>query len=394
VTDTRALRVFVGEEMVADMPVPALVDDCPLYDLVVEQPPEGLYVAPPPVLEQHDVSDPGITLLALLAAPNIASRLPLFQQYDCLVQSRTIRRPEQADAAVLALPQAPRGIAISIDGSGRRVACDPYTGTIENVLECTANLACAGAEPLGLTNCLNFGNPEKPHIAWQLTESIRGLGDACRALDMPVVGGNVSLYNESGGGPIYPTPVVGIVGELPDVAFAGRSGFLTTGDTIALAGPFRPELPGSELAKLRGSALPVGLPALDIAAVRAAQEAIRDFVRDGFLSSAHDIAEGGPLIAVAESCLAGGLGATLDLTSLVVADTAQLDRILFGESPGSGFVVSGPAGALARLGERVALHVIGTVGGGALEVTVGQTSIIATLDEMRTANSALAPLFP
>jgi phosphoribosylformylglycinamidine synthase len=133
----------------------------------------------------HDVSDPGVTLLALLASPNIASRLALYQQYDCLVQSRTVRRPEQADAAVLALPVAPGGIAVSIDGSGRRVACDPYTGTIENVLECTANLACVGAEPLGLTNCLNFGNPEKPHIAWQLTESIRGLGDACRALDMP-----------------------------------------------------------------------------------------------------------------------------------------------------------------------------------------------------------------
>ena len=256
------------------------------------------------------------------------------------MQSRTIRRPEQADAAVLALPAAPGGIAISIDGSGRRVACDPYTGTVEAVLECTANLACAGAEPLGLTNCLNFGNPEKPHIAWQLTESIRGLGDACRALDMPVVGGNVSLYNESGGGPIYPTPVVGIVGELPDVACAGRSGFLRAGDAIALAGPFAPALPGSELAKLRGEALPDGLPAVDIAAVRAAQVAIRDFVRDGSLSSAHDIAEGGLLVAVAESCLAGGLGATLDLgapspaTPTRTPTASDLDRLLFGESPG------------------------------------------------------------
>jgi len=317
------------------------------------------------------------------------------------VQSRTIRRPEQADAAVLALPAAPRGIAISIDGSGRRVACDPYTGTIENVLECTANLACAGAEPLGLTNCLNFGNPEKPHIAWQLTESIRGLGDACRALDIPVVGGNVSLYNESGGGPIYPTPVVGIVGELPDVAFAGRSGFLRDGDAIALAGPFRPALPGSELAKLRGEALPDGLPGVDIEAVRAAQAAIRDFVRDGSLSSAHDVAEGGLLIAVAESCLAGGLGATLDVTALAAADAGADasagaggdDRILFGESPGSGFVVSGSADALARLGECVALVVLGSVGGNALEVVAGDARITASLEDLRTAHGALAPLF-
>jgi len=397
VTDTRALRVFVGEELVADMPVPALVDDCPLYDLVVEQPPAGLYAAPSPVLEPATgASDHGVTLLALLASPNIASRLPLFEQYDCLVQSRTIRRPEQADAAVLALPESPRGIAISIDGSGRRVACDPYTGTIENVLECTANLACAGAEPLGLTNCLNFGNPEKPHIAWQLTESIRGLGDACRALDMPVVGGNVSLYNESGGGPIYPTPVVGIVGELPDVALAGRSGFARAGDTIALAGPFRPALPGSELAKLRGCALPIGLPAVDIAELRAAQEAIRDFVRDGSLSSAHDIAEGGLLTAVAESCLAGGLGATIDLDAPVSvgADADATDRLLFGESPGSGFVISGSPEALGRLAERVTVQILGTVGGEALEITAGDTTIAASLDELRTAHGALAPLFP
>ena len=240
------------------------------------------------------------------------------------MQSRTVRRPEQCDAAVLALPQSPRGIAVSIDGSGRRVACDPYTGTIEAVLECTANLACAGAEPLGLTNCLNFGNPEKPHIAWQLTESIRALGDACRALDMPVVGGNVSLYNESGGGPIYPTPVVGIVGELPDVARAGRAGFARAGDAVGFAGPFRPRLAGSELAKLRGEELPLGLEPIDIAAVRAAQVAIRDAVRDGSLSSAHDVAEGGFLVAVAESCLAGGLGATLDLGP--VEDAAELER--------------------------------------------------------------------
>jgi phosphoribosylformylglycinamidine synthase len=387
VTDTRALRVFVGDECVGDMPVPALVDDCPLYDLVVEPPSAGLYPAPSPVL-RHDVSDPGVTLLALLAAPNITSRLPLFAQYDCIVQSRTVRRPEQADAAVLALPAAPRGIAISIDGSGRRVACDPYTGAVEAVLECTANLACAGAEPLGLTNCLNFGNPEKPHIAWQLTEAIRGLGDACRALDVPVVGGNVSLYNESGDGPIYPTPVVGMVGELPDVARAGRSGFARAGDAVALAGPFRPSLPGSELAKLRGDELPVGLPQIDIAAVRSAQETIRDAVRSGALSSAHDVSEGGLLIAVAESCLHGGLGATLDRGP--VCGTEEL----FGESPGSGFVVSGPQDALRTLGEQIELQMLGTVGGDALAVTSGDVRIELSLDELREAHAALAPLFP
>jgi len=390
VTDTRALRVFAGDELVGDMPVPALVDDCPLYDLTVQAPAAGLYPAPPPVLLAD--APPRDVLLALLAAPNIASRRPLFEQYDWIVQSRTVRRPEQADAAVLALPQSPRGIAVSIDGSGRRVACDPYTGAIEAVLECTANLACAGAAPLGLTNCLNFGNPEKPHIAWQLTEAIRGLGDACRVFDVPVVGGNVSLYNESGDGPIYPTPVVGMVGELPDVARAGRSGFARAGDAVALAGPFRPSLPGSELAKLRGDELPEGLAQIDVAAVRAAQEAIRDAVSSGALASAHDVAEGGLLVAVAESCLGGGIGATLDLG--VVEDGADLERILFGESPGAGFVVSGPQDALRRLGERIDLDIFGTVGGNALDVTSGAVRIEATLGELRTAHDALAPLFP
>ncbi len=386
VTDTRALRVFEGDELVGDMPVPALVDDCPLYDLAPEAPGEQLYPAPVRLLGEG-VTDPRTLLLALLASPNIASRLPLFQQYDCIVGSRTVRRPEQADAAVLALPGG-GAIAVSIDGNGRRVACDPYTGTIEAVLECTANLACAGAEPLGLTNCLNFGNPEKPHIAWQLTESIRGLADACRALDVPVVGGNVSLYNESGGGPIYPTPVVGMVGELPDPARAGRSGFAREGDAIGFAGVFRPRLAGSELAKLRGEELATQLEPIDIAALRAAQETIRDAVRAGELSSAHDVAEGGFLVAVAESCLAGGLGATLDL-----GPAEDLESTLFGESPGAGFVVSGTREALARLGANTDLDVFGTVGGDALEVTSGDTRITASLEELRAAHAALGPLF-
>jgi phosphoribosylformylglycinamidine synthase len=390
VTETRALRVFVGDELVADMPVPALVDDCPLYDLSPQAPAEPLYDAPAPLLAaDHDVSDPGITLLALLASPNIASRLPLFAQYDAIVQSRTVRRPEQADAAVLALPNG-RAIAVAIDGSGRRVACDPYRGTIEVVLECAANLACTGAEPLGLTNCLNFGNPEKPHIAWQLTESVRALGDACRALDIPVVGGNVSLYNESGGGPIYPTPVVGMVGELPDPARAGRTGFARAGDAIALAGPFVPQVAGSELAKLRGEPLPSSLPEIDVAEVRAAQEAIRDAVRAGDLASAHDIAEGGPLVALAEACLAGGLGATVELGAL---DDDLREPMLFGEAPGRGFIVSGSVEALARLGERTAVHVLGTAGGATLDLRAGELRVCLTLDELRAAHASLAPLF-
>ena len=265
VTDTHRMRVFAGSELVGDMPVTALVDDCPLYDLAPARPSAPIY-DPPAATLARDAS-PHDALLALLSCPNIASRRPLFEQYDSIVQSRTVRRPEQADAAVLALDcdPSPAGedrpipaLAVSIDCNGRRVAADPYTGTVAAVLECASNLACVGAEPLGTTNNLNFGNPEKRHIAWQLTESVRGLGDACRALDAPIVGGNVSLYNEGATGPIYPTPVIGMVGRLPDAARAGRLGFAREGDEIALVGPFAPALPASELAKLRGESCRTG----------------------------------------------------------------------------------------------------------------------------------------
>jgi phosphoribosylformylglycinamidine synthase subunit PurL len=364
VTDTGHMRILDGDAIVGDMPVAALVDDCPLYDLDPRRPTAPLYPAPTATLD----GGAGMreTLLALIGSPNIASRRPLFEQYDCVVGSRTVRRPEQADAAVLALPGG-NAIAVSIDCSGRRVAADPYRGTVEAVLECAANLACVGAEPLGLTNCLNFGNPEKPHIAWQLTEAVRGLGDACRALAIPVVGGNVSLYNQGVDGPIYPTPVVGLVGELPDPARAGRLGFAGEGDAIALAGWNQsPSLAASELAKLRGEPLPDGLPELDVDAVRSAQGAIRDAVRAGALSSAHDIAEGGFAVAVAECCLAGGVGATLDL-----GPSDDPVTHLFGERSG-GFVVSGSRAALEELAARVPLDIFGTVGG----------------------DGALAPLFP
>jgi phosphoribosylformylglycinamidine synthase len=390
VTEGNRFRVLHGDVVVGDMPVTGLVDDCPLYDLAPVKPDAGLYPAPPAVVGPG--SDVRETLLALLGSPNLASRRPLFEQYDCLVQSRTVRRPAEADAAVLWLRELGEGapaIAASIDGNGRRVAADPYWGTVGNVLECAANLACVGAQPLGTTNNLNFGNPEKPHIAWQLTEAVRGLGDACRALDAPIVGGNVSLYNEGADGPIYPTPVVGMVGVLPDPRHAGRLGFAQGGDAVALVGwAEAPPLAASELAKLRGEALPDGLPPIDVAAVRSVFDAVRDAVRSGALASCHDIAEGGLLVAVAECCLAGGVGAALDL-----GDSDDVWSRLFGEAPG-GFVVSGPRAELERLGEQVALEILGSVGGDALEVSVGSLSERWTLAELGEAHGALAPLFP
>ena len=189
------------------------------------------------------------------------------------------------------IPESDRAIAIAIDGNGRRVACDPHAGAIEAVLECAQNLACVGAEPLGLTNCLNFGNPEKPGVAWQLDSAVNGLAEACNALGVPVVGGNVSLYNETEHGPIYPTPVVGMVGELPDPAVAPGAAW-NEGDELVLVGPFAPSLAGSELVKLRGE-LDAGLPATEIEPVAAALRFVREVVREGGVSGAHDVSDGG-----------------------------------------------------------------------------------------------------
>src|SRR5262245_35618688 len=315
VTDTQHLRVFDGDELVGDIPVGALVDDVPLYDLEPEEPSEPIYPDPPPRI------DAGATaadiLLALLASPSIASKRFVFEQYDSIVGSRTVRRPETADAAVLVLePDGGSGaLAVSIDGNGRRVACDPYTGAAEAVLECAQNLACVGAEPLGLTNCLNFGNPEKPHIAWQLTRVVEGLRDACLALGVPVVGGNVSLYNEGAEGPIYPTPIVGMVGKLPDPKAIPRIGFAEAGHAIALVGMFEPALEGSELEKLRGR-LARSLPPLDLAAHADALVRVRAAVRSGALPTAHDVSDGGLACALAECCIAGWVGARIALDPL------------------------------------------------------------------------------
>jgi phosphoribosylformylglycinamidine synthase II len=399
VTDSGLVRVLRGEEMVGEMPVAALVDDCPLYDLQPQRPESSIYPAPAPTLTAGaSLSE---SLLALLACPNIASRRPLFEHYDPVVQSRTVRRPESADAAVLAIsplgsqvpsegqaadsPALP-GIAVSIDCNGRRVAADPYRGTVAAVLECACNLACVGAHPLGVTNNLNFGNPEKPHVAWQLASAVRGLGDACRALGTAIVGGNVSLYNESASGPIYPTPVIGMVGGLSDVRRAGRLGFAREGDAIAIAGAFVPSLLASELAKLFGHELPIELPEFPIEAALATIDVVREAVRAGLLASAHDIAEGGLAIALAESCLAGGLGAAVSIE----AQDEEIQRLLFGEAPG-GFLLSGSEQEIRELAGPVGI--IGRVGGQGLRIQAGAQRIEVTIAQMQQAHGALAELF-
>jgi len=409
VTDGGHVRVLRGEEVVGDVPVEALVDGCPLYDLDPAEP-EGWLYGNADVLAERvmtatggvgDPADPSAILLALLASPSVASKRWAFEQYDSIVGSRTARErvgdgaaptvSDCSDAAVLAIPEADNAIAVSIDGNGRRVACDPHAGAVEAVLECAQNLACAGAEPLGLTNCLNFGNPEKPAPAWQLDQAVTGLAEACAALGVPVVGGNVSLYNEGPDGPIYPTPVVGMVGELPDPARIAGSGFAREGDAVALLGPFSPSLAGSELAKLRGELSP-GLPKPDIGAVAAACAAVRDAVRSGRLSSAHDVSDGGLGCALAESAIGGRLGCRIDLSPLVDRGLSA-EQALFGEGTG-GFVLSGDRAALESLAtEDVEILVLGEAGGEAIEIAAGEAQVSATLKQAERAWRSLPERF-
>jgi phosphoribosylformylglycinamidine synthase len=380
VTDSGQIRVLRGDEVAGEMPVEALVDGCPLYDLDPAEPDDWIYGNRRTLDAEASTEQ---TLLALLASPSVASKRWAFEQYDSVVGSRTVRRPEAADAAVLQIPEAGNAIAISIDGNGRRVACDPYAGTVEAVLECAQNLACVGAEPLGLTNCLNFGNPEKPTPAWQLDRAVSGLADACEALGVPVVGGNVSLYNEGPEGPIYPTPVIGMVGELPDPARTCGSAFAREGDAIALLGPFAPSLAGSELAKLRGE-LAMGLPQPYVDAVAAACTAVREAVRAGELTSAHDVSDGGLACALAECAIGAGLGCQVDLQPLRERGCSP-EEALFGEGSG-GFLLSGERAPLESMGAAF----IGKVGGETIEIAVGDRSLAVSLGDVESAWLSLA----
>ena len=373
ITDGDRLRVLDDGVEVGNVPVAALVDECPLYDLEPEEPGGWMYGNDGSL----DEDDPSAILCALLGAPNVASKRWAFEQYDSVVGSRTARRPEAADAAVLMLPESDRAIAVAIDGNGRRAACDPYAGTVEAVLECAQNLACAGAEPLGLTNCLNFGNPENPSVAWQLDRAVLGLADACLGLRIPVVGGNVSLYNETEQGPIYPTPVVGMVGELPDPAKAPGLA-PREGDRLLLVGPFAPSLAGSELAKQRGE-LDKGLPQPPTTEVDAALKLVREVVREGLASAAHDISDGGLASALAEMAIAAGTGMKVDLDPLVELRGGSGETCLFGEGPGGIVLASSRDRAQALLERAEAAGVeaveIGGVTGERISISAAERDI-------------------
>jgi phosphoribosylformylglycinamidine synthase II len=355
-TDTGELRAFFGGDLVGCIPVTFLTEQTPRYRVEMRDRRLDAPIVHPRIEAAKD------ELLDLLGSPNVSSRAGVFERYDHLVGSRTVRRPG-LDAAVLRLRPSLRGLAVSLDGPGRGARLDPRASSAGTVFEAARNVACAAGRPLALTDCLNFGSPERPEIAWELAEAIEGIALACEALGIPVVSGNVSLYNETDGRAIDPTPVVGCVGLVRDVRRLPDA--WREGDAIFAAGSAEVSLDGSEYqARFLGG--PAGqLPAPDYAA----EYALVRFLWESapVLSAAHDASDGGLAVALAELALWSGLGAELDLDGDALT--------WFGEGGGRAIVACPPEDA-GRL-EGVELRRIGTAGGSKV--------LGATLDELRTA---------
>ena len=323
--------------------------------------------------------DPGAVLVALLGSPNLSSRRPVFEQYDSTVQVNTVTGPGRG-AAVLRVKGTTKGLVASTDANAAVGTLDPWLGAVLSVAEATRNVAITGARPLGVTNCLNFGDPTRPEAFWQLSEAVRGLGDACRALGLPVTGGNVSLYNESPSGAILPTPEIGVVGLLDDVALAVGPAFVMDGDTILLLGEASPGLAGSEYARLGGSAVEDEPPTIDLTAERRLQACIREAVARRLVASAQDVSGGGLAVALAECSIWSGLGAQ---TRIGVGHSPAVD--LFGESPTRIVVTTRPryTPAFELLARQHGLPVerIGVVGGDRLIVELAGSGATGAAEE-------------
>lgn len=389
ITDTDRFVVRMGEEIVADMPAATLAHDAPLYDPAMERPAylDELQAFDPMTLE-HPATREALsqTLLELLASPNICSRHWIWEQYDHQVMVNTVVVPG-CDAAVLRVgdtgrgEMSDRGIAVSSDCNGRYCYLDPYVGAQIAFAEAARNVACSGGRAAAITDCLNFGNPEKPEVYWTFHESVRGLSDACTAFGVPVISGNVSFYNESFGSPIYPTPTVGLVGLLDNVEDHCTSGFKRDGDAVVLLGRSKNELGGSEYLKVAHGMVAGRPPKVDLVAERLLDELLVTAIRTGIIRSAHDCSEGGLAVTLAECCLAGGRGATVKLPGDLPGVAA-----LFGESQGR-VVVTVAADHAAALETLAATHAtpcvrIGTVGGDRLRI--GESADVS-LDAMRAA---------
>ncbi|MEZ4265595.1 MAG: phosphoribosylformylglycinamidine synthase subunit PurL [Myxococcota bacterium] len=379
VTDTGRVVVRWHGETVADIPVDPITELAPRYDRPHHPPAdlESRWVIPMAgVVDPKPGAEASARLIAMLATPNIASRQWIYRQYDHSVRVGTVRRPGDADAAVIRLPDGDRGIALTVDCNPRLCYLDPFRGAALAIIECCRNLACVGAEPLGTTDCLNFGNPTRPEIMWELVQAIDGLALACTEMACPVVSGNVSLYNETGNQAVKPTPSVGVVGLVEDVHKVGRTAFAQSDLELALLGV----LEGPEGASLAGSVLLSDLEGIcagrpeepDFTRERAVQNACRELVRSEIVVAAHDLSDGGLGIALAEMCF-GGPGYPQVGVAIKATPRARLDQLLFGED-GARILIAYAPDDRARVQAIAARHsapldVLGLTGGDALRIT-------------------------
>ena len=381
VTDDGQLTVMDRKDEVARLPIKLLTEGAPLRR------PVGLPPEPAPILDLDSLAPPADlagTLLRLLAGPNLCSRWPVIRRYDHMVGDATVIAPG-GDAAMLRVKGTKTGIAMTTSCNSRYCHLDANMGAQLAVAEAARNIIATGAQPLAITDCLNMANPDRPEVFWQLEETVNGIAQAARSLELPIVSGNVSLYNESAGGDgIYPTPVIGMVGQIDDYEQRLHAGFKNEGDFVLLIGSSHNDLGGSEYLKIEHGLVAGRPPELDLARERAVGRLILAAARAGLIRTAHDVSDGGLLVALAECCLLGGIG--LRGPALNPEPGLRLDAALFGESP-SRFIVSAPSRAtpeLQSLGRRhhVEIALLGLTGGDALELE-GQMKL--TLAEMRQA---------
>jgi phosphoribosylformylglycinamidine synthase II len=377
VTDDGMLRVKDRGAVVAEIPNRALTDEAPVYRRPMETP---SYLAEVQSLDLNTLKtnqSGSDMLLTLLGSPTIASKRWAYRQYDHMVRTNTVNLPGLG-AGVVRIKGTDRALAMSVDGNGRYCFLDPHRGAMLAVAEAARNVACAGARPLGATNCLNFGNPERPQIMWQFARAVEGIGEACRALGVPITGGNVSLYNETDGRAIYPTPVIGVVGLIEHTDRVLSTRFRRAGDLLILLGEGRGELGGSEYLKV-GHGLVRGLPpALDLNAERALQNLVVSLAESRAIHSAQDCSEGGLAVAVSECCFGGeGIGAQISIDGLSVSADAKMNEAaaLFGESASRVVVSVTPEQVTevlqAAAAAGVPARVIGETGGNLLRMAVG-----------------------
>ena len=399
VTGDGLLRVKERGTTVAEIPNRALTDEAPVYRRPMTEP-EYLREVQQLDLDSLPRSakafalqgDHNHTVLALLASPTIGSKRWVYRQYDHMVRTNTINLPGYG-AGVVRIKGTDRALAMSVDGNGRYCYLDPYRGAMLAVAEAARNVACSGARPLAATNCLNFGNPERPAIMWQFAKAVEGIGAACRALDVPITGGNVSLYNETDGNAIYPTPTIGVVGLLEHADRVVGRRFQESGDAIILLGEGRGELGGSEYLKVMHDLVRGVPPALDLEAERALQALLVTLAGERLLRSAHDCSDGGLATTLAECCFDTiGIGAEVSVAAEQVARDPRVSTAaaLFGESA-SRIVISAVPEDVTRILERAAAarvpaRVIGQTGGNRLRMAAGgEVAIDLSVDEAERA---------